>query len=236
MRRLGTRLAIDGAPRRWRQLLSLFGTPARPRTFAEEALWLHPSSWASADVRMPSTPSLVVVSVKFAPLSWWVGTRLPSDVGFIHVPFPAERRSSRLIAQVVPRDIPLVFLGDLDPPSVVQYAATRLALPPAVQRRFRYGGVDSEWLMKLQPALRARFPLERLRIPLSPAEKRLLRHVEGAIDLEGLLGAPAASMLRDGFKLELEGAIRGSTATVARHGYSDCFDAAPCARMSREPR
>jgi hypothetical protein len=110
------------------------------------------------------------------------------------------------IRGLLPQDLPLVFVGDLDPPSIVQYVATRAALPAAVRKRLYFGGVDSAWLERMQPALRRKIALAQIRIPLSASEKRLLRPIEEATDLGALLGASAAAMLRSGFTLELEGA------------------------------
>jgi hypothetical protein len=62
----------------------------------------------------------------------------------------------------------------------------------------------------MQPALRQRFTFARIRILLSASEKRLLRRIEEAADLEALVGASAAAMLRSGFKLELKGATNPS--------------------------
>jgi hypothetical protein len=67
--------------------------------------------------------------------------------------------------------------------------------------------VDSKWLEKLTQGLKRPFSLDRLRIPLSRAERTLIRRLETAIDLDRMVGATAAAMLRLGFKLELEGAI-----------------------------
>jgi len=200
----------NGGSYKWRSALSLFGTPARPRGFADETLWLGRSGWVSANIRLPAKPSLVVLSVKSAPLARWRAGPLPADIGLIYLPFPADPRGSMVIRKVLPRDIPVVFVGDLDPPSIVQYVATRSGLPAATRKRLCFGGVDSAWLERIQPALRRRFSFARIRIPLSASEKRLLRRIEEATDLEALVGASAAAMLRSGFKLELEGATNPS--------------------------
>lgn len=199
-----------GASHRWRPALSLFGTPARPRAFADEALYLGRSGWVSANIRLPAKPSLVVLSVKSAPLAWWWAGPLPPDIGLIYLPFPADPRGSMVIRRMLPRDIPVVFVGDLDPPSIVQYVATRRGLPAAMRKRLRFGGVDSAWLERMQPALRRKLTFARIRILLSASEKRLLRHIEEATNLEAFVGNSAAAMLRSGYKLELEGATNPS--------------------------
>jgi hypothetical protein len=48
--------------------------------------------------------------------------------------------------------------------------------------------------------------VDAVRVPLVDDERRLLAKLDGAIDLEGLLGPESAALLRDGHKVELEGA------------------------------
>jgi hypothetical protein len=188
------------------RLLSFYGTPVRPQTFAEEALWLGTSGWACAEVRLPSKPSFVILSVKSAPMTWW-NSHLPSDVGFVAMSFPADPRGSRLLARVLPPFVPVVFIGDLDPPSIVQYMATRDRLSATVRARLRFGGVDSAWLADIESALKPLTSLRHIQLALSGPERRLLRALEDAIRLESFVGPRAAELLRNGFKLELEGAM-----------------------------
>jgi len=79
-----------------------------------------------------------------------------------------------------------------------------------MRKRLRFGGVDSAWLERMQPALRRKLTFARIRILLSASEKRLLRHIEEATNLEAFVGNSAAAMLRSGYKLELEGATNPS--------------------------
>jgi hypothetical protein len=71
-------------------LLSVYGTPARPRVTAEEALYPDRHGWAQAEVLLPSKPSFVVLSVKRSPMEWWGPHMLPPDVGLVRIPFPAD--------------------------------------------------------------------------------------------------------------------------------------------------
>ena len=194
------------ANRRRALLLSNFGTPARPRIAAEEALYPDPRGWAHAEALLPARPSFVVLSVKRTPFEWWGPHVLPPDVGLVRTPFPADPFGSRLLKQILPTGVPVAFVGDLDPPSIIQYIATRDSLSPAMRSRLIFGGVDSSWLEGVEAALRPGHALDRICIALSPAEKRLLRRLEDSIDVDSLVGSRAAAMLRSGVKLELEGA------------------------------
>ena len=102
--------------------------------------------------------------------------------------------------------MPIAFVGDLDPPSIIQYLATRDRLVPTRRSRLLFGGVDSTWLEDVEAALRPELALDRVCTPLSRAEKRLLRLLEDSLDLDSLVGSRAAAMLRSGVKLEIEGA------------------------------
>jgi hypothetical protein len=191
---------------RRKSLYSHFGTPRRPHSPAEEALYPEPPGWARAEVLLPRKPAFVILSVKRSPFDWWGLDVLPPDVGLVRAPFPADPSGSRILERILPASVPVAFVGDLDPESIIQYLATRDSLRPAVRRRFFFGGVDSTWLDDVESALRPEFALGRTCIPLSPVEKRLLRRVEDAIDMDLLVGSQAASLLRTGVKLEIEGA------------------------------
>jgi hypothetical protein len=188
------------------RLLSDFGTPARPRVAAEEALYPELQGWAHAEVLLPTKPSFVVLSVKRSPFEWWGPHVLPPDVGLVRSPFPADPSGSRLLNKILPPGVPVAFVGDLDPPSIIQYVATRDRLLPTLRSRLFFGGVDSTWLDDVESALKPEFTFGGTCIALSRAEKRLLRRLEDSIDVNSLVGSRAAAMLRSGVKLEIEGA------------------------------
>jgi len=84
--------------------------------------------------------------------------------------------------------------------------ARRVALKmkgPALQ----YGGVDDAWLAAMSRSFKGRCRLESLRIHLARPEVTLLKRLDKAIDLERLVGPESCSMLRSGYKIEIEGAI-----------------------------
>jgi hypothetical protein len=99
-----------------------------------------------------------------------------------------------------------VFVGDMDPFSVVEYIETRRMLLASNGPTLLYGGLDDAWLAAIERSLKRGVRLTRVRIRLSRRETGLLRRIEGAIDLELLVGPRACSMLRSGYKIELEGA------------------------------
>ena len=104
----------------------------------------------------------------------------------------------QVAARTLPRRVPIVFVSDLDPPSIVKYV--QLHRGAAFRSRLRFGGVNSRWLQ----AIHATLP--RVRIPLALRERRLLSKLDAALSLERLVGFEAAALLRSGFKVELEGA------------------------------
>jgi hypothetical protein len=60
-----------------------------------------PLRLVSAELRLPAKPSLVVLSIKSAPLAWWWAGPLPPDIGLIYLPFPADPRWSMMVDCVV---------------------------------------------------------------------------------------------------------------------------------------
>jgi hypothetical protein len=104
----------------------------------------------------------------------------------------------------------VVFVGDMDPYSIVQYVETRSMLAEASVGSLVHGGVDSAWLDAIERALNDGRRFGSLRIRLARHERTLLRKLDGAVDLDGLLGHRGSSMLRDGYKIEIEGATNPS--------------------------
>ena len=103
------------------------------------------------------------------------------------------------------RELPIVFVGDMDPYAIVQYEETRRRL--ARGATVTHGGVNSAWLDAIDRRSKDGKTLGRIRIALERHEVELLKAIERCVDLEALVGARGARMLRDGFKVELEGAM-----------------------------
>src|SRR5262245_41048216 len=133
---------MNDSKREWQAVLSRFGSPARPKVSADEPLWLGPSGWSRVEVWLPPKPSVVVLSPKRSPLDWWLQTgQVPTDVGLIYSPYAADPRVLSLVGRALPPKVAVVFLGDLDPPAIVQYLELQRAAP--FRRRLRFGGLDS---------------------------------------------------------------------------------------------
>jgi len=189
---------------RWQAVLARFGSPARPRPSAAEPLWLGRSGWAHVATWLPPSASVVVLSAKRSPLDWWLEAgSVPAHFGLVYAPHAADPRVLPVVGAALPRRATVVFVGDLDPPAIVQYLELRRTAP--FRQRLRFGGVDSGWLEAVQGKLRAPVDLDRLCIPLSEEERRLLSLLEQAFPVQKLVGARAAAILRSGFKVELEG-------------------------------
>ncbi len=114
-----------------------------------------------------------------------------------------------------------LFVGDMDPYGIVQYVETRRMLAASKGPSLVFGGVDDSWFASMDRARRRRGT--DVRIPLSRAETTLLQRIDDALDLEAIVGAKGCALLRDGFKIELEGATnpmiyrRGHGAWIFRH-------------------
>jgi hypothetical protein len=191
----------------WSRVLASFGTPARPRRHGDERLWLGPSDRQHVTLSVPGKPSFLVICAKSAPLVWRMADgSMPQDVGAVVAPFPADERAVALFRPLCLQAPASVFLGDLDPFSIVQYVELRRLLLEQTGRPLLYGGVDDAWLASSDRSLKRGLAVERICIALSRSEQSLLKRIERAIDIEQLVGRRSCSLLRSGYKLELEGA------------------------------
>jgi hypothetical protein len=207
-----------GAPRRikpviraqdaWATVLSLFGTPERPRTCDGEPMWLGSRGQRSFDVRMPISPKFLLLCPKSSPFQWWwADPRLPRDVGFICTPWLADAGSASVLAPLYRLARRAVFVGDLHPIALALYVEARRVAIGMNGPLLQYGGVNDAWLAAMSRSLKARWDVASLRIRLSRPENALLKRLDNAIDLEQLVGSEACSILRGGYKVEIEGAM-----------------------------
>ena len=192
----------------WAAVLSLFGTPERPRTCDGESLWLGSRGQRSFDVRIPIDPKFLLFCPKSSPLQWWwADPRLPRDIGFICTPWLADPGSASVLAPLYRLAGGAVFVGDLDPIALALYVEARRVAIRMKGPSLQYGGVDDAWLAAMSRSLKARWSIASLRIRLSKPETALLKRLDNAVDLEQLVGPQACSILRGGYKVEIEGAI-----------------------------
>lgn len=95
-----------------------------------------------------------------------------------------------------------IFVGDADPPDILVFSWLREYVP------IRWHGVNDEFLVR-----HGNRDYGGIRIPLSDAERETVRKLpQFCPDFRELLGEYCSSLLDDGFKIELEGAIIDRTA------------------------
>ena len=192
--------------RAWSRVTSVFGTPRRPRAGPDGYwLWEGPADHQRIDVHRADRTRLVLILPKAQAVAWWLEVgALPRDVATFASPTPSEPRGLPLLRSLA-GGAPIAFVGDLDPPALVQFVETQRMAAPRV--RVAYAGIDDSWLELVEAASLVRSSqLERLLIALDPDERTLLAKLDRAIDLERLVGPRSAALLRSGLKLEIEGA------------------------------
>ena len=192
--------------RAWSRVTAVFGTPSRPRAGPDgHRLWDGPAHLQEIDVHHPARTRLVLICPKRQTIAWWLEVgALPGDVATFASSTPSEPRGLPLLRLLAGR-APVAFIGDLDPPALVQFVETQRMAAPRV--RVAYAGIDDAWLELVEVASLARGSrLTPLLIALDPDERALLPKLERAIDLEALVGPRSAALLRGGHKLEIEGA------------------------------
>jgi hypothetical protein len=106
---------------------------------------------------------------------------------------------------------PMQFIGDLDPLDLAAYVALGAGGAPLRRARRRsvpveYAGIDDRWLDACERYVR-RSPVASYTIRLSMRERDQLAALQRAgLDLDSTVGPKCASLLRAGYKLEIEGA------------------------------
>jgi hypothetical protein len=191
--------------RAWARVTSVYGTPRRPRSDSDgHWLWCGPSAPQRIDIMRPPRTRLVLVCPKSQPIAWWLESEgLPADLAMFVSRTPSDPRGLSLLESLAGR-APVAFIGDLDPPALVQFVETQRMAASRV--RVVYAGIDDSWLDRVEACLPGSWRLERLLIALDADERALLPKLERAIDLERLVGPRSAALLRGGRKLEIEGA------------------------------
>lgn len=191
--------------RAWARVTSVYGTPRRPRSDADgHRLWSGASVPQRIDIMRPARTRLVLLCPKSQPVAWWRESGgLPADLATFVSPTPSDPRGLSLLESLAGR-APVAFVGDLDPPALVQFVETQRMAARRV--RVAYGGIDDGWLDLVEAGLTRPWRLERVLIALEADERALLPKLERAIDLDRLVGPRSAALLRGGRKLEIEGA------------------------------
>jgi hypothetical protein len=121
--------------------------------------------------------------------------------------------------------VPVNFIGDLDPFDLTLFAAHRcqdadLRKPRKIIWPITYKGIDDRWLELCDRNFRPGWTLKKVCIKMRPVEREHFAIVERALgksDLESLVGPRCLAILRSGAKLELEGA---SNPVFYRRGFS----------------
>lgn len=190
----------------WGRVLSSFGTPARPRLGDDgEQLWPGPRDVGHIDLLLPQTPSLLLISPKRQWIDHWWAESLLRGVAVVSGTYLGDRRALPVLEAACRLAGAAVFVGDIDPYSIVQFVETRRLMAKA-RLPLTFGGVDDAWLAAMERGLNLGRHLENVFIPLSKLEIMLLKRIDQAIDLEQLVGARACSILHGGHKIEIEGA------------------------------
>jgi hypothetical protein len=189
---------IDGAAAAWRR----FRRSGVEADGLEEGL--SPAVlWMGA-----APPRHLLYVTKLAIHRWLVGLLHPADPLLLygHGGLPSAAVCRHVAATARHFEIPVLFLGDLDPGDLTVLLALQRGGPGLTSGEalaVRHLGVGDLWLRRF------RRQVPSASIELSPAERdhlRLLKEI--APGLEALLGPRAMRLLDGGRKIEVEGLLR----------------------------
>jgi hypothetical protein len=146
------------------------------------------------------------------PRMWLRSDLFPARTdAVVHYGMPARRQCDLLRAHAEQVRSPLRFVGDLDPLDLSVFVALQaggapMRTRPAPPVPVIYAGIDDSWLALCERRLRGR-EIRNVLIRQDRTERRLLSELErSGVDVEALVGPRCATLLRDGLKLEIEGA------------------------------
>lgn len=187
--------------------------PTRRRTPPDEPI-MRPGVWPALEFFIsPSRPirALFFFTKKYLPQHWLESETFPKQVdAVVHYGMLSKRQCDLMRAHTDAVGVPLRFVGDLDPLDLTVFATLVDGGGPVGSRAARpmpvaYAGIEDSWLRLCEARLGGR-DLRMVYIRQDATERKLLRRLErSGINLEALVGPRSAALLREGFKVEVEG-------------------------------
>jgi hypothetical protein len=200
--------ADESLPMEWARAVDATSTAPADEPVEPPGVWPPLEFYVSTD-----RPRRVFFFTKvWLPRIWLRTDRYPARTdAIVHYGMPSRLQCELLRTHARSTGSPLRFVGDLDPLDLAVFrslqaggAPLRARAAPAVP--VAYAGIDDEWLRICERRLEGR-PLATVCIRQDATERRLLAQlVKGGVDLDALVGPSCGGLLRDGLKLEIEGA------------------------------
>jgi hypothetical protein len=195
----------------WRRFL--IRASKSPLADKYEPLWTEPSIPLQLYAPRKPPKALLLFTKPFLCKQWLEQGVFPEDL-FILVRYGLPSAAYwKEIKDVTRRTrLPLCFVGDLDPLDLTAFVALRsgdpeLRRPDRRALEISYCGVDDSWLTLCERNLLPRWHGARPLIRMSPLEQEHRDVIFGLAPwLLECVGPRSGALLRDGLKLELEGA------------------------------
>jgi hypothetical protein len=208
MKENGFPAADKSLPMEWARAIDATSTAPTDEPVAPAGLWPPLEFYACT-----SRPTRTFFFTKtWLPRGWLRSDLFPAQTdAVVHYGIPSRRQCELLRAHASVIGAPMRFVGDLDPLDLTVFASLRaggasLRGPQAPAVPVAYTGIDDNWLRICESRLRDR-ELVNILIRQDATERKLLGELERVgVDIEALVGPRCAALLRDGLKLEIEGA------------------------------
>ncbi len=204
--------ADESLPMEWARAIDMTSTASPAEPAAPPGLW-PPLEWFASPAR--PVRSFVFTKV-WLPRMWLRSEIFPARTdAVVHYGMPSPRHCEMLRAHARAIGTGMRFVGDLDPLDLAVFATLRTGGAPLRSRAaaaipIAYFGIDDFWLGMCERRLGDR-ELRDVLIQQDQTERKLLVGLERAgLDVEALVGPRCAALLRDGLKLELEGATNAA--------------------------
>ena len=204
--------ADESLPMEWARAIDMTSTASPAEPAAPPGLW-PPLEWFASPAR--PVRSFVFTKV-WLPRMWLRSEIFPARTdAVVHYGMPSPRHCEMLRAHARAIGTGMRFVGDLDPLDLAVFATLRTGGAPLRSRAaaaipIAYFGIDDFWLGMCERRLGDR-ELRDVLIQQDQTERKLLVGLERAgLDVEALVGPRCAALLRDGLKLEIEGATNAA--------------------------
>lgn len=150
-----------------------------------------------------SRPRFLLYCTKEGLLQRWVidGVFPASGIALSRYGLPTPQYVDEIRLHVVKYQLPLMFVGDLDPLDLTIFSILRQNVTA------RYLGIDDRWLDLCEAHRRSGDALESAQLTMGPLEREHWSIAQQLLpDVQRLVGPKCFALLESGKKLEIEGA------------------------------
>lgn len=203
----------------WKTAIMEFGKVGSPRIIDGYSMFLSDRYHISISI-VPTVPSAVhVISPKTSFGYLLIEKNLvPDDISYLQTTMLSDTTFRHLLGAILKeRNQSIVYINDMDPIGIAQWIALKHGIDECelILENVHYVGIDDAWI-DLCECWSTDNSIRRIVISMKEEEISLFKRLENVLPLSALVGERSYGLMKDGWKIELEGAINP---TLYRGGY-----------------